>query len=412
MDGGRQCPDDLLLRARRDHVSEFEWRAVEAHLGQCSSCRASSALAALFEAVPETLPEDNELLGRVLNRAMRKQRAVTSRRWARVAAVAAAVVLFTGGVAVAWVTVARRVIESWPPEVPVAPHPARAHDSHRPKPVAREIPPVAPTVETVPLVTDPPEIATAPGLARKPSLLPRAVAVVMPSRGSLAASSSAALSPAALSPAAASPAALSPAAASSAAISGASRAELSDRTPAIRGTTEVLGQAPKPQPRPVAVVAPSTTSPPATPGTYRAESSASSLLAQGDSRYLRLDAGAMFAQANAVRRSGDLRRAIGLYQALRRDFPESSESRLATVSEGDLLLGLGDAAGAIVAYDMYLRNARGGSLMEEALFGRARCLAGLRRATEERQAWEELMRRFPQSAYQTAAAKRLAELGN
>ena len=122
------------------------------------------------------------------------------------------------------------------------------------------------------------------------------------------------------------------------------------------------------------------------------------------------DAAALFAQANAVRRAGELERAIGLYQSLQRQFPESSQAHLASLSLGDLLFGLGDATGALAAYDAYLHSPKG-SLTEEALFGRARCLARLGRTAEERQTWEQLVRRYPRSAYRPAADRRLEELG-
>ena len=77
-----------------------------------------------------------------------------------------------------------------------------------------------------------------------------------------------------------------------------------------------------------------------------------------------------------------------------------------------MLLRLGDPAGAIAAYDSYLEHASGGALTEEALFGRARCLARLGRTAEERQTWEDLVHGFPQSAYQPVAIKRLGELRN
>ena len=120
----------------------------------------------------------------------------------------------------------------------------------------------------------------------------------------------------------------------------------------------------------------------------------------------------LFAQANAVRRAGDVRKAIGLYQSLRQRFPESSQALLSAISVGDLLLGEGEPASAIVAYGAYLRGSPKGALTEEALFGRARGLGLLGRGAEERQTWEELVRRFPRSAYQPAASRRLKELAH
>lgn len=129
-----------------------------------------------------------------------------------------------------------------------------------------------------------------------------------------------------------------------------------------------------------------------------------------DVRFAPPDARSLFAEAHAVRRAGGLGRAVGLYHRLGRDFPGSAEALLASVSLGDLLLRLGDPAGAVAAFDSYLERASGGALAEEALVGRARSLARLGRTAEERQTWEDLVHRFPRSAYQPAAIKRLGEL--
>jgi hypothetical protein len=121
-------------------------------------------------------------------------------------------------------------------------------------------------------------------------------------------------------------------------------------------------------------------------------------------------AASLFSEANTVRRSGDLRKAIALYQNLRQRFPASSQAMLSAISVGDLLLAESDAAGAITAYGAYLRGVPQGTLTEEALYGRARGLRVLGRNAEERQTWEELVQRFPRSAYQPLASRRLREL--
>ena len=355
----RQCPDDLLVRGWRHQVSELEQRALDAHLGQCASCRAASALAALFDAVPETLRGDRELLDRVSGRATREQGRLSTRRWTRAAAVAAAVVVLTGGVAVAWVTVGRRVVETRLAEKAAAPLPPRARVPHRAPVASREISAVAPTVE--PFLAPPahPEIA-APSLVKKRPESPRSV--VAPTESHLTAPSESPVEPLAAD---------------------------HMQAGAARGIPETFAQATPPS-----------------------QTMALPERRREDFRPLLPDARSLFAQANAVRRAGELGRAIGLYQTLRRDFPGSAQALLASVSVGDLLLRLGDPAGAIAAYDSYLEHASGGALTEEALFGRARCLASLGRAAEERQTWEDLVRRFPRSAYQPAASKRLGELKN
>lgn len=122
------------------------------------------------------------------------------------------------------------------------------------------------------------------------------------------------------------------------------------------------------------------------------------------------NAASLFAEANTVRRAGDLRRAISLYQALRREFPTSSQALLAAVSAADLQLGLGEPAAALAAYEAYLTRSPGGALTEEALFGRARCLGRLGHTSAERRAWEELVLHYPRSAYRPSADRRLQEL--
>ena len=121
-------------------------------------------------------------------------------------------------------------------------------------------------------------------------------------------------------------------------------------------------------------------------------------------------AAAMFAAANGVRRSGALTDAIGRYEALRRKFPGSPEARVSAVSLGDLFLEGGAPGRAFAAYDAYLAEAPGGPLTEEALSGRARALGRLGRSGDEAETWRLLLRRFPRSAYQELARRRLEEL--
>jgi TolA-binding protein len=118
----------------------------------------------------------------------------------------------------------------------------------------------------------------------------------------------------------------------------------------------------------------------------------------------------LFDEANAMRRAGDLRGAATLYQTLRRRFPDSAEARLSSISLGDVLLDLAEPSGALRAFDAYLAEVRAGSLSEEALFGRARCLRKLGQDRAERETWTTLLRDFPRSGYEPAARRRLEEL--
>ena len=124
-------------------------------------------------------------------------------------------------------------------------------------------------------------------------------------------------------------------------------------------------------------------------------------------------AASLFADAARARHDGDLRRAAALFATLRSTFPDSDQARVASVSQGDLLMRLGEPARALRAFDAYLADAHGGPLREEALFGRARCLRALGDKTSqalEEESWARLVREFPGSAYGPAARKRLDEL--
>jgi len=302
--GERRCPDDLVVRGQRGHLSELERHALAAHLSQCADCRAAAALAGLFDAVPDKQPGDGDLIARVADRAIPAPRRLTHRSGLQVAAVAGLVVLTCGGATAAWMAY-------------------------------RQLPSVEKQI-------------AAP--ASKPRATGRSPRVM----------------PLAHTPEASAPA--------------------SDEAPAA--PTEEAQTASEPQRRrraqsPAVPAAPASVEP---------------------------TAASLFAEANAVRRGGDIHRAVALYQSLRQRFPESSQAMLSAVSVGDLLLGEGDAAGAVAAYAAYLRGSPKGSLTEEALYGRARGLRILGRSSDERQTWQELVRRFPHSAYQPIGSRRLREL--
>jgi TolA-binding protein len=303
--GERRCPDDLVVRGQRGHLSELERHALAAHLSQCADCRAASALAGLFDAVPDGHPGDADLIARVADQAIRSPHRFKSGAGLRVAAVVALVVLTCGGATAAWM--AYRQLPSVGKQVaaPAAKHKMSGRTA-RVLPLVRPAEaPAVPSDETPGAPSDQAQTAAEPQHKRRAQL------------------------------------------------------------PAV----------PAPAAAPV-------------------EPTAASL----------------FADANAVRRGGDIRKAVALYQSLRQRFPESSQAMLSAISVGDLLLGEGDAAGAVAAYASYLRSSPKGALTEEALFGRARGLRMLGRNAEERQTWQELVRRFPRSAYQPIGSRRLREL--
>lgn len=295
----RRCPDDLVVRGQREHLTDLERQVLAAHLSQCAECRGAAALAALFDAVPDVQPGDDDLIARVADRAVRSPRRAT--RWPRwQAAAVIATVLTCGGATAAWMTYRQAFSQS----------------SSLPAPPSKPSPsPTRRLARVVPLVESHPE-----------------------------------------------------------------------EVPAATGEVQTSIEPPrKPRPQPAASVAPAPTVQPAP------------------------TAVSLFAEANAVRRRGDIRQAVRLYQSLRQRFPESSQALLSAISLGDLLLG-DDPARAVAAYSAYLRDSPNGSLTEEALFGRARGLRTLGRTEEERRTWQELSRRFPRSAYQPTALRRLQEL--
>ncbi|MGE0789044.1 MAG: tol-pal system YbgF family protein [Sandaracinaceae bacterium] len=122
------------------------------------------------------------------------------------------------------------------------------------------------------------------------------------------------------------------------------------------------------------------------------------------------DPDALFATANAARRSGEHVEARRLYLQLQRAYPRSVEALVSRVSLGRLLLErMGQPAAALPHFDAYLAQSTHTALAEEALFGRASALMRLGRRAQERAAWEQLLRRFPGSVYADRAHARLAD---
>jgi TolA-binding protein len=104
---GDRCPDDLLARSRRGPLSLVERRALEAHLAVCGPCRATAALAALYEQIPDSPSSDDRavvarLAGRVT---LPGRRRPGSPR--RVAFAAGAALMAVAGVAAAWAVLQR-----------------------------------------------------------------------------------------------------------------------------------------------------------------------------------------------------------------------------------------------------------------------------------------------------------------
>jgi TolA-binding protein len=121
------------------------------------------------------------------------------------------------------------------------------------------------------------------------------------------------------------------------------------------------------------------------------------------------DAASLFAQANAVRRSGDHAGAADLYRALIDRFPRSAEAHEAEASLGRLQLSDGNASAAVRFFDEYLYA--GGPLEEDVRVDRALALGRLHRPADEAEAWSTLLRAHPASVRAERARARLRELG-
>jgi len=124
----------------------------------------------------------------------------------------------------------------------------------------------------------------------------------------------------------------------------------------------------------------------------------------------RVDAASLFADANRARRDGNADRAVGLYRALQSRYPSSSESELSRALLAQLLLDRGNPEAALAGFDRYLADDKP-VLSAEALVGRARALEQLGKSTQAAAAWRQVQSRFPGSVHARLAATRLAALG-
>lgn len=101
------------------------------------------------------------------------------------------------------------------------------------------------------------------------------------------------------------------------------------------------------------------------------------------------------ARARLLRARGESAQAAEIYQAAYAASPRSSSGRAALLALAELRLSdLGDAAGALRAFDTYLASS-GGSLAREAEYGRIRALRALGRRPQEALAIERFLRAYP-----------------
>ncbi|MDF2693858.1 MAG: hypothetical protein K0S65_2241 [Labilithrix sp.] len=128
--------------------------------------------------------------------------------------------------------------------------------------------------------------------------------------------------------------------------------------------------------------------------------------AANGAREVQEDAAVLFERANTARRGGDHAAAEKLYAHLVDTHPASREATTSRVILGRMQLAHGAATEALASFDAYLAGAPGGTLVEQALIGRAQSLQALGRRSEERAAWRALLEAFPSTASRQTALER------
>jgi len=118
----------------------------------------------------------------------------------------------------------------------------------------------------------------------------------------------------------------------------------------------------------------------------------------------------LFSGANALRRSGDVRRATEAYLELERRFPGSAEAKHSHLTLGQLYLAQHAAASALAQFQSYAQAPSSDSLRVEALWGEVEALEMLGRTQQEIGVLEGIVTQHPQSVYREAAEQRLARL--
>jgi len=71
---------------------------------------------------------------------------------------------------------------------------------------------------------------------------------------------------------------------------------------------------------------------------------------------------------------------------------------------------MGDFYGATIYFDSVLKDYYDTKFAEPAIFWKGECLYKLQKNTEARQAFEEMLRRYPDSEFVARAKKRLEEI--
>ena len=116
----------------------------------------------------------------------------------------------------------------------------------------------------------------------------------------------------------------------------------------------------------------------------------------------------LLTRANAERKQGRYDEALALYARLQQQFPSTREAATSHMAMGRLYLGrVGKPAQAVRAFEAYLEHNPKGSLAPEAAAGIARAYRKQGDTEREREAWEQLLARFPNSVYLEEATRAL-----
>ena len=116
-------------------------------------------------------------------------------------------------------------------------------------------------------------------------------------------------------------------------------------------------------------------------------------------------------EARRRRADADWEGAAAAYEKLVARFPSTGEARVALVPLGTLRLEhLGNAVGALRAFETYLARASTGTLAEEASWGRIQALRALGRNVEAVEALRDFLEAFPDSLLAAQAHELLAKL--
>jgi TolA-binding protein len=183
-------------------------------------------------------------------------------------------------------------------------------------------------------------------------------------------------------------------------------------TPAENPSAARAGSAsarPRAEPAPVSEPAPTPERSSETPATADVEADQQKH-PRNNSEDLPVTAAELLSSAGQARRKGDAARAITLLEALQSRFPGSAEAQASDISLGMLRLQLGATVVALKDFDRYLGRSPSGDRAADALWGRSKALLALKRPGEAEKSLRQLLARYPESPFASAARAELRQL--